>query len=366
MAAIIVPRRGTRGGVAALFALAIAAAGCRDQQSFVVVTVQSAEDTPITGVIDFVVVVGNGDSTAQLTYTVPADQSPLTISSASIVDPKTGVPGKTFSVSFNVGRTGDTTFQVTARDVARCTIGLGQNHQVLARGGVAYVTVPLTHASGPCENDDGGADSANGVVFPGCDPAALMCGAGLTCAVNCAARQGQCVTAGGTSPGGLCDQHGNADCTPGTQCFTYSGPLCTVPVCLKFCKTDNDCSALGSGSVCQGNVSCPLDGGVVPTAYRTCTFACDPRGAASIGCPSGLHCFVVDTMDQVDCACTAATQTGTEGATCLRGSDCAPGLICGRSTTKCQRVCKRGAGGDCLNGQSCTALTNDTVYGVCL
>jgi hypothetical protein len=79
-----------------------------------------------------------------------------------------------------------------------------------------------------------------------------------------------------------------------------------------------------------------------------------------------LHCFVVDTMDQVDCACTAATQTGTEGATCLRGSDCAPGLICDRSTTKCQRVCKRGAGGDCLNGQSCTALTNDTVYGVCL
>ena len=137
-----------------------------------VVTVQSAEDTPITGVVDFVVVVSNDDSTTQLTYTVPADQSPLTITNASIVDPKTGVAGKTFSVSFTIGHSGDATFQVTARDVARCTIGLGQNHQIIARGGVANVTVTLTHASGPCENGDAGADSANGVVFPGCDPAA--------------------------------------------------------------------------------------------------------------------------------------------------------------------------------------------------
>jgi len=378
MATVIDPRRNLSGklgasrpmgtGVAALFALAIAvAAGCRDQQSFVVVTVLSAEDTPITGVVDFVVVVGNSNATTQLTYTVPADQSPLTINNANVLDPKTGNPGKTFSVSFTIARSGDTTFQVTARDVAHCTIGLGQSHQMLARGGVANVTVPLTHASGPCENGDGGAD-ANGVVFPGCDPAALMCGAGLTCAVNCAARQGQCVLAGTTAPGGLCDQHGNADCTPGTQCFTYSGPSCTVPVCLKFCKNDSDCGPAGSGSFCQGNVSCPVDGGVVATAYRTCTFACDPRGAATIGCPAGLHCFVVDTMDQVDCACTVATQTGTEGQTCTRGSDCAPGLICDRSTTKCQKVCKRvgGSSTDCATGQSCTALTNDTIYGVCL
>jgi hypothetical protein len=358
------PRRRLGATVAALFALASAGAtGCRDQQSFVVVTVVSAEDTPITSVVDFVVVVGNGASSIPLNYTVPANQSPLTINSASVLDPKTGMAGKTFSVSFNIGRTGDTTFQVTARDAARCTIGLGQSHQILTHGGVANVTVALTHASGPCENGDGGADSANGVVFPGCDPAALTCGAGLTCAVNCMARQGQCVTAGATAPGGLCDQHGNADCTPGTQCFTYSGPQCTVPVCLKFCKTDNDC---GSGSVCQGNVSCPLDGGVVPTAYHTCTFACDPRGGATSGCPAGLHCFVVDAMDQVDCACTAATQVKTEGQSCLRGSDCAPGLICDSSTTKCQRVCKRGVSGDCLTGQSCTALTNDMVYGVCL
>ncbi len=355
-------------GVAALLALAITgAAGCRDQQSFVVITVESAEDTPITSVVDFVVVVSNSDSTNQLTYTVPGDQSPLTINNATVTDPKTGHVGKTFSVSFTIGHNGDASFQVTARDASRCAVGLGVNHQMITHGGVANVTVMLTHASGPCDNGDAGTDSAAGVVFPGCDPATLSCGATLTCAVNCAARQGQCVSAGGMAPGGICDQHGNADCTPGTQCFTYSGPLCTVPVCLKFCKTDTDCGPTGSGSICQGSVSCPIDGGVIPTAYHTCTFACDPRGAATTGCPSGLHCFVVDTMDQVDCSCTETTRTQTEGQSCLRGADCAPGLICDRSTTKCQKVCKLGEGGtDCAAGQSCTALTNDHLYGVCL
>jgi len=330
--------------------------------------VESAEDTPISGIVDFVVKVGNvGDST-QLTYTVPPDQSPLTLNNDQIVDPKTGHPGKTFSVSFTLARNGQASFQISARDSARCTIGTGQDMQPITRGGVAYITVKLTHASGPCEGDDGGADSGSGeVVFPGCDPAALTCGAGLTCAVNCAARQGQCVAGGTTSPGGLCSQNGNADCSPGTQCFTYSGPNCTVPVCLKFCKTNDDCAAMGSGSVCQGNVSCPTDAGVIPTAYRTCTFSCDPRGTATTGCPTGLHCFLVDQGDQVDCNCTAATQTGGEGQTCLRGSDCAPGLLCDKSTLKCQKVCKRSLGGtDCGMGQSCTQLTNDTTYGVCL
>ena len=360
----------TRSGVTvALLALALAGgASCRDQQSFMVITVESAEDTPITGIVEFLVTVSNGDSSIQLTYTVPADQSPLTLNNDQVLDAKTGRAGKTFSVSYTLGHTGPSNFQISARDSSRCTIGIGQDSQVITRGGLAYLAIKLTHTSGPCEGGDGGSDSGNGeVVFPGCDPAALTCGAGLTCAVNCAARQGQCVTGGTTSPGGLCSQNGNADCSPGTQCFTYSGPLCAVPACLKFCKTNDDCAAMGIGSVCQGNVSCPTDGGVIPTAYHTCTFACDPRGTATTGCPAGLHCFLVDTMDQVDCNCTAATQIQTEGQACTRGSDCAPGFLCDRSTLKCQKVCKiGGAASDCATGQSCTQLTNDMNYGVCL
>ena len=50
---------------------------------------------------------------------------------------------------------------------------------------------------------------------------------------------------------------------------------------------------------------------------------------------------MVDTMDQVDCTCTEATRTHTEGQSCTRGVDCAAGLICDLSTAKCQKICKR-------------------------
>lgn len=356
-------------GLAALTSVLLGAGACRDQQSFVVVTVDSSENTPITGVVDLVVVVTNDSNTTQLTYPVPADQSPLTIT--NVADPHTGEVGKTFSVSFTIGRTDSALFHVTARDASHCIIAVGENSQLIKRGGVTNVLVHLDHAGGPCDGMDGGGADAP-AVFPGCDPATISCSAGLTCAVNCAALQGQCVVAGTTAPSGLCEQ-GNASCSPGSQCFTYSGQNCSVPVCLKFCKTNSDCATTGSNSagttsVCQGNVSCPIDGGVLPTGYHTCTFACDPRGAATGGCPAGLHCFVVDTMDQVDCTCTEATRTHTEGQSCTRGVDCLPGLICDLSTAKCQRVCRRGSDTDCATaiGKTCTALTSDQIFGVCL
>ena len=84
----------------------------------------------------------------------------------------------------------------------------------------------------------------------------------------------------------------NADCQPGTQCFDYTTLGCAVKVCLRFCNTDADCTAVGAGgggpgSFCQGPVMCP---GVL-TAYHTCTFNCDPRAIARPaprgGCPTG-------------------------------------------------------------------------------
>ncbi|HET6148986.1 MAG TPA: hypothetical protein VFH68_15720 [Polyangia bacterium] len=332
--------------------------GCRDQQSFLVVNVQSADAAPITGVVALIVTVTNGGDSTVLTYPTPPGQTPLTITGT--FDPVTKDIGKTLSVSFSMSHSDDVLVEIDARNAAACTIGHGANHTPIKKGGVGEVIVALDHTSGPCDAD-GGSDAGN--TFPGCDPATLSCGTGMTCAVNCAAMQGQCVAAGATPGGGLCTR--NADCAPGTQCFNYAGPSCNVGVCLKYCKTDNDCTNMGS--LCQGNVPCASDGGTVLTSYHTCTFGCDPRGDATTGCPSGLHCFLVDTMDQVDCACTEATRTRNEGLPCTRGVDCAPGLICDKSTAKCQKICRIGAGAtDCATGQSCVALTNDTLYGVCL
>jgi hypothetical protein len=344
-------------------ALLLAAAtlvGCREQQSFIVVNVQSADSAPIAGVVALVVTVTNGGSSTTLTYPTPAAETPLNISGT--LDPVTGAIGKTLSVSFTQSRSDDVLVEVEARDASRCTIGRGANHIAITKGGVGRITVALDHTGGPCDVDGG---TEAGTTFPGCDPATLSCGSDMTCAVNCAAMQGQCVVAGSTPGGGSCTR--NADCSPGTQCFNYAGPSCAVGVCLKYCKTDNDCGSMGAGSLCQGKVPCATDGGTVLTSYHTCTFGCDPRGDGTTGCPSGLHCFLVDTMDQVDCACTEATRTHTENLPCTRGVDCAPGLICDKSTAKCQKICRIGSGAtDCASGQVCTALTNDQLYGVCL
>jgi hypothetical protein len=347
-----------------LLALALATSGgCRDQQSFVVVTVQSVDATPVAGVVELRVSVTNGNSTKDLTYPVPADQAPLTITGT--LDPITATIGKTLSISFTSGHSDDVAVVVDARDASACRVGHGAGTTTIKKGGVGALTVALDHTSGPCDGD-GGADDGGPVTFPGCDPAALTCGANMTCAVNCMALQGQCVAAGAMPGGSLCTL--NTNCAPGTQCFTYVGPSCSVGACLKYCKTDDDCTSMGAGSVCQGNVPCARpDGGVVLTTYHTCTFGCDPRSAATTGCPTGLHCFLVDTMDQVDCTCTEATRTHTEGQACTRGADCVPGLVCDQSTGKCQKICQVSASSsDCSAGQTCTMLTNDQLYGVCL
>ena len=348
--------------LAASVLASLGAAACRDQQSFVVVTVQSDNPTPIAGVVDLVVTVTNGPSVKTLTYPAPATDNPFTITGSN--DPATGKIGKTLSVSFTLSHEHVVSVDVSARDAAKCTIGHGMGSTLLNKGGVTTLNVELAHTLGPCEGADGG--PADGNTFPGCDPATLSCGSGLTCAVNCRALQGQCVAAGSTGPGGGCAT-GNIDCQPGTQCFTYSDSTsaCNVPVCLKFCKTDDDCGP-GSGSVCQGKVPCSVDGGTLLTSYHTCSFACDPRGLATTGCPNGLRCFVVDTMDQVDCSCTESTRIQTEGGPCTRGVDCAPGLICEATTSKCQKICKRSENSADCGGKVCTMLREDQIYGVCL
>jgi hypothetical protein len=348
--------------------LSLVVTACRTQQSFMVVTAESADPTPISGVVELDVTVVNGDSSTVLSYAVPLEQSPLTITGT--LDPVTGKIGTTLSVSFTLSHTDAVTIDVAARDASKCTVGHGTTTTMIKKGGVGQVIVALDHTIGPCDSQDGshdgaggGADDGGGVVFPGCDPAELTCGAGLTCAVNCMALEGQCVLAGNEASGSLCQF--NSDCQPGTQCFSYA-PGCDVRSCLKFCKTDSDCGPSGSGSLCQGKVPCTIDGASVLTAYHTCTFGCDPRGPATTGCPTGLHCFVVDTMDQVDCACTEATRTHLEGQACTRGVDCAPGLICLQSSGRCQKVCKLSDNGaDCASGQVCSALQSDQIYGTC-
>jgi hypothetical protein len=298
---------------------------------------------------------------------------------------------KTLSVGFPGSETGNIVFDVDAVGDAGC-LGHGMTAQEIKKGNVAFATVTLIPGAG-CTNVDAGApDAPEGGALPGCDPfdpqstaaGVTTCTGTQTCQVCGAATnptpRNECVLGGSGAPGVACNT--NADCQPGTQCFNYANLGCNVKLCLRFCNGNADCAAFGAtgggpGSVCEGPVKCP--NGFL-TAYHTCTFSCDPRAtkaATGGGCPSGLACVMPAAMDQVDCTCPEATRTKREGDACASAAECAPGLICNQmsGSKTCRSICRCDANtagactavNDCPTANTtCRAVTNNTIYGVCL
>ncbi len=398
--------------------LAAAVGGCSKPKSFIVLTLHSADATPIPGVTAVVVTVTQGTSfSKQLTYSVGSGKAPLVLNQVNTND---------LSVSFSGARSGPVDLSVKVFDASGCAVGSFDHLSVTIRQGeVVSANVPLTAQSCLTSDGgvgvDGGGDGGSGDAFPGCDPVMPICTVpGDTCQVDCTTQLGECTQGGTGGPGTPCKT--NKDCAPGAQCFDYAGTGCAVKVCLRFCNDDNGCmsptadggavaeagapdaaaqdaaapdggdahgveggassasgASSGPRSVCQGLVPC----GQVITAYHTCTFACDPRQVAAAAgatrCPAGLSCLVVGDMDQVDCACAEGSRTGVDGADCAGGADCAPGYICnlmadnsGTNTKKCRAICRCDAKdmsctatNECGN-KTCSALKNDATFGVCL
>jgi len=363
-------RHGALLGAAALALSGLTA--CSDHQSFIVVTMVSA-GAPIADVSAVTVTSTGSSASAMATHTYPSEKG--------VTIPTVDGGGKpiTLSVSFEGDRRGLVILTIEAVDSTGCRVATGSGQTTIARGDVTAVTITLNPHVPICPSD-GGADGpgdgnpGDGGPFPGCDPAmAATCGDGKTCYVDCKMGQSVCVAAGPAGPGEACPND-TSSCAQGTQCFAYSNTesMCAVRICLKFCKTDDDCTSatgvgLGPGSLCAGPVECSKQS----TGHKTCTFACDPRGTARTGCPQDLNCFLVGEHDQVDCRCTPTASVKDEGQACAGFSDCKPGLICttmGAGTPQqCRRICKNGAAGatDCAPGQGCMALLNDTVYGIC-
>jgi hypothetical protein len=366
--------------VASVAGALLATAGCSSPESYVVLSL-SATSTPIVGVTNIEVDVSNGISSMRM----------LTYAAHGATIDQTMV--NTLSVGFSSSESGSITFNVKALDSLGCTIGTGGVKTDIKKGGVvtAPVTLSVAHI---CTQVDGGApEVADGSTLPGCDPVnpqstaagVTTCGSTQTCQVDCTppdagAPRNECIAGGGGPAGTVC--HSNADCQPGTQCFNYSNTGCNVSLCLRYCGNDADCAPVGAGgggpgSFCQGPVMCPA----FLTAYHTCTFNCDPRATAAAakgGCPGGLACVMPGDHDEVDCACPEPTRTKAEGATCTSAADCMPGLICNRmnGSLTCRPICRcdANASGACTAtandcptaGTTCHAVTNNTIYGICL
>lgn len=135
-------------------------------------------------------------------------------------------------------------------------------------------------------------------------------------------------------------------------------------------RTAAGANSLGP-SACQNAVVCDL----TTTTYKTCTFACDPRGEGTLGCPAGLLCFLYKNPipgkpDSPDCNCREPppNRMGTDGAPCTSSVSCAPGHICNQTggTLTCRRLCKMSSPGDCTAPQGCSRLENNDTFGVCV
>jgi hypothetical protein len=377
--------RSERLAAAALAAALLLGAGCSPPESFIVLNLRSMTATPITGVANIQVAVSKG-TTQMRTLVYPASAGNMTIDQSA--------PAKTLSVEFSGGETGEIGFVVDALNSAGCSIGHGTASRQIRKGGVAFADVSLA-ASMNCSLDGGVPDAPEGGVLPGCDPVnpqstaatVTTCAATQTCQVDCAPpmnapARNECIAGGTGGPGTPCTT--NANCQPGTQCFNYMTSAtsgCAVKLCLRFCNSDADCTSFGMGgggpgSFCQGPVMCPT----FLTAYRTCTFNCDPRAAAAAtrgGCPGTLACVMPGDMDQVDCGCPEPTRTKGEGLACASAAECAPGFVCNRmgGTQTCRPICRCNANAsglctaanDCpTTGTTCRAVTNNTIYGICL
>jgi hypothetical protein len=378
--------------LAAVFAAGLMlGAGCSEPESFIVLSLRTTNPTPIDNVAQIQVQV-SGSRSRTLVY----EAHGMSINQTEV---------KTLSVGFSHGETGNVTFTVDLLNNLGCSIGNGKVTQEIKKGNTVEATVSLA-AGLDCSIADGGTPEVPpGSTLPGCDPVTpqapdggsgndagsasdggvLSCTSTQTCQVDCtppnnAAPRNECVPGGTGAPGTACNT--NADCQPGTQCFSYTSTGCAVKLCLRFCNTNVDCAAFGAngggpGSFCEGPVMCPA----FLTAYHTCTFNCDPRATAAAGrggCPAGLACVMPAAMDEVDCGCPEATRIRLEGEGCTQAADCAPGLLCNQmsGTKTCRPICRcdANAAGTCTAtandcpkaGTTCRAVTNNTIYGICL
>jgi hypothetical protein len=330
---------------------------CKDD-SYAVLSVLAFSDS-LAPVAQFRVHVRNGSDVDTLYYPQGPTESLVLDTSHAV----------TFSVQFSSSRGGQTIFEVEPLNGNQVALGYGKALATIVKEKVFEVTVRVVPGAIRPEHD---LDAGVGELS--CDPYApgSACGAGQTCGLLCNAGEpavGMCYAAGAGAPGSTCAS--NNDCLPGSQCFTFSAVGCQVMTCLRFCNHDDGACA-ESGAYCNVPIKC----GNTPD-FAACSRPCDPTGAGTTGCATGLGCFVY-TDETTDCACPG---TGTLGAICSQNqgcngetgcAGCAAGLSCVVPTGGtpgsgvCRPICKLAAPA-CPTGTTCHAFDKSTrlLFGFC-
>jgi hypothetical protein len=230
----------------------------------------------------------------------------------------------------------------------------------LAACGGADVSTPDASTAGPadsgvdarleCPNPEPAPDACDFFLSCGCDV-----GAGEKCSIDSTNHERDCFPKGTKEPGEDCDIE--TDCVSGSLCAVFGAS--TAKRCMRYCDDAHACPSTPLAQACYIPVT-----GVDPAAF-VCGQVCDLLGQdcanADEGCyPSQLH---VTTPEKGICAHAAA---GVEGGACTVANDCAEGLTCLDSDSKCHKLCRVGGGEPACTTGTCTLISGETATGICL
>jgi hypothetical protein len=219
-----------------------------------------------------------------------------------------------------------------------------------------YFATPFDPATDTPPDGGGGGGGGGGgdECAGGCDLAAQSCcGDGATCDLVDGALVCRSTIGGGME---TTECTTSDDCAAGYSCIGVL--LLGRSECLPWCDSHDDC--VGPGGACDLAIS--AGGTVVPGAV-TCTPNCNPD--TSEGCPAGWGCHVYQRNDDSgsETLCAPAG-SGTQGATCSKEDECAPGFTCVTSLSQCLQNCQFAPdGGECPAGLACGSYTNHPVVG---
>ncbi len=219
---------------------------------------------------------------------------------------------------------------------------------------ILYVAVPVVLGLGLLAGC--GEEDPNPVTNEECLPGTLECACG---------RDNFCPPGSFCSPEGICD---TVSCAVGSDgCACFANGTCDVGAdgILLDC-VDGLCAV----SACEpGSEGCPCVGGACIGSDLTCSVvdgaaicvaAACPPGAEGCTCPADWECDV--TLDgQLGCdgarCVQAECELGTEGCFCDRARACDAGLLCDRTSWRCEPpLCTPGTGGcECAAGDACFA-----------
>jgi hypothetical protein len=226
-------------------------------------------------------------------------------------------------------------------------------------GGAGGASTSSTSSASSSSSSSSGmcAETPCKLVAPQCG-----CASGESCTIDGTASGTRlCVPAGSVAIGGQC--MGGSTCAPGGFCIYASA---TIATCVEFCASDSDCTA--PGGLCA--VTLNSSSGQIPNV-TLCSENCDPT--TNVGCPvTGMACQVLQESTGLKRSYTrcGAAGTGTQGASCMSTSTCAPTYGCfsiNSNPSTCVKYCKVG-GAACPGTATCSPVgtIGSTGYGICI